>query len=279
LQHQPRRLLLLACTATKRADPHPIPAIERYDGPSFRTLRKWRAANPAAAAHLDVLILSARLGLITAGVLIGDYNQRMTRVRAAELRKAVDAALTHARTAWTILGYAGASRSGLSAGDWTSDPPGASVWLCELHNWWNRRASKPDQGLAHDGCEWYDWLRRGEAPVTVQCTGCGQIWPRDPILEVACPTCHARIGRRCKRPSGHQAGEYHTARDLLAISASLAMATVRRPIHGPRSHHRSVPPSSWRCSCSLTTKSRIPRRDIFPHRRGRACRWIRTEHQ
>jgi hypothetical protein len=95
LHHQPRRLLLLACTATKRADPHPIPAIERYDGPSFRTLRKWRAANAAAAEHLDVLILSARLGLIAADALISDYNQRMTRARAAELHEAVDAALTH----------------------------------------------------------------------------------------------------------------------------------------------------------------------------------------
>jgi len=95
LDHQPRWLLLLACTATKRADPHPIPAIERYDGPSFRTLRKWRVANAAAAEHLDVLILSAKLGLIAADALIDDYNQRMTRARAAELREAVDAALTH----------------------------------------------------------------------------------------------------------------------------------------------------------------------------------------
>jgi len=49
----------------------------------------------AAAEHLDVLILSARLGLIGADALINDYNQRMTRARAAELREAVDAALTH----------------------------------------------------------------------------------------------------------------------------------------------------------------------------------------
>ena len=95
MQHQPRRLLLLACTSTKRADLHPIPAIQRYDGPSFRMLRKWRAANAAAAVHLDILILSARLGLIAADALISDYNERMTRARAAELREAVDTALTH----------------------------------------------------------------------------------------------------------------------------------------------------------------------------------------
>jgi len=41
------------------------------------------------------VILSARLGLIVADALIGDYNQRMTRARAVELREAVDAALTH----------------------------------------------------------------------------------------------------------------------------------------------------------------------------------------
>lgn len=35
----PRRLLILACSATKRDDPTYMPAIERYDGPLWRTLR------------------------------------------------------------------------------------------------------------------------------------------------------------------------------------------------------------------------------------------------
>jgi hypothetical protein len=91
----PKRLILLACTATKRADPDPLPAIRRYDGPSFRTLRKWQASNPPAAEHLDVLILSAKLGLITADAPISDYHQRMTVARAPELRQAVSTALTH----------------------------------------------------------------------------------------------------------------------------------------------------------------------------------------
>ena len=91
----PKRLILLACTATKRADPDPLPAIQRYDGPSFRTLRKWQAANPAAAEHLDVRILSAKLGLIAADAPISDYNQRMTPERAAELRQIVSTGLAH----------------------------------------------------------------------------------------------------------------------------------------------------------------------------------------
>ena len=85
---RPQRLIVLACTATKRVDPDPLLAIRRYDGPSFRTLRTWQAANRTSAEQLDVCILSAKLGLITADTLISDYNQRMTRERAAELRPA-----------------------------------------------------------------------------------------------------------------------------------------------------------------------------------------------
>lgn len=51
--------------------------------------------------------------------------------------------------------------------------------------------------------------------------GCDRTWPRDPVLEVACPTCHAAIGRRCKRPSEHRVwgGEPHPARDIAASNA------------------------------------------------------------
>lgn len=48
--------------------------------------------------------------------------------------------------------------------------------------------------------------------------GCGRSWPRDPALEVECPTCRAPIGSPCRRPSGHPifGGSPHAARDLLA---------------------------------------------------------------
>ena len=48
--------------------------------------------------------------------------------------------------------------------------------------------------------------------------GCAATWPRDPILEVACPDCRAGIGARCRRSSGHAGGfvDLHAARDLLA---------------------------------------------------------------
>lgn len=48
--------------------------------------------------------------------------------------------------------------------------------------------------------------------------GCNRSWPRDPVLEVACPDCRAPIGVGCRRPSGHSGPfvELHAARDILA---------------------------------------------------------------
>jgi Family of unknown function (DUF6884) len=89
----PTRLLLMACTATKLATPDSIPAIQRYDGPSFRVLRKWQRTHPDLAVQLDVLILSARLGLISSDQLIENYNQRLTREHAAVLQPIVGPAL------------------------------------------------------------------------------------------------------------------------------------------------------------------------------------------
>ena len=35
---------------------------------------------------------------------------------------------------------------------------------------------------------------------------------RHPVLAVACPTCRARAGAWCKRPSGHRASDFHASR-------------------------------------------------------------------
>ena len=59
--------------------------------------------------------------------------------------------------------------------------------------------------------------------MTVSCSACGQEWPRDPALEVVCPTCSSQIGHFCgsKRPSGHKvrfgSTLIHPARDQLAM--------------------------------------------------------------
>lgn len=67
--------------------------------------------------------------------------------------------------------------------------------------------------------------RRAVAP---RCERCGKAWPRDPVLEVACPICGAEVGRPCRviRPSEHVHSAAfaglppwgHDARDLLAAA-------------------------------------------------------------
>ena len=77
-------LLLVACSARKRAEPtNPVPALERYDGVLFRVVRKWLRQTPSAPP--DVLIISAKFGLIDSTMPIPDYDQRMTVKRATEL--------------------------------------------------------------------------------------------------------------------------------------------------------------------------------------------------
>lgn len=73
-----------------------------------------------------------------------------------------------------------------------------------------------------------DVRRAASARVTrearsVTCALCGRTWPRDPALEVPCPTCKAPIGSICKRPSGHRTygGVPHPDRDRAAMAAGL----------------------------------------------------------
>ena len=77
------RLLIVSCSEAKKPDIRSMEAIERYDGPTFRLLRKARSAG--LLADVRVMILSAKYGLIPEYWMIDDYDQRMTPARAAEL--------------------------------------------------------------------------------------------------------------------------------------------------------------------------------------------------
>jgi hypothetical protein len=84
------RLLILACSQKKNPAPGPLPAVERYDGPAFRVLRRFLRECPGGS--LTVLILSAEYGLIESGRPIGAYDRRMSPARVRELREPVLAA-------------------------------------------------------------------------------------------------------------------------------------------------------------------------------------------
>lgn len=68
------RLLILACSATKRRDPGWMPAWERYDGPLWQT---WRTVDPRRRLA-RVGFLSARYGFRSADSPIEDYDARLT---------------------------------------------------------------------------------------------------------------------------------------------------------------------------------------------------------
>ena len=85
------RKLILACFPRKRSDDGLLPAIERYDGPAFRILRRFLREGPSEAP--DIHTLSAEYGLICRDLPIAMYDRKMTPARARELRPLVLAEL------------------------------------------------------------------------------------------------------------------------------------------------------------------------------------------
>lgn len=81
------RLLILGCTARKRADAELLPALARYEGPAFRVYRRFHASHPGA--DVCMYVLSAEYGLIPESSLVPLYDRSMSPARAAELQAGV----------------------------------------------------------------------------------------------------------------------------------------------------------------------------------------------
>ena len=86
------RLLILACSGRKFEDQGKMPAVLRYDGNSYRVLRK-AAREGCDLTEVVLWILSAKYGLIKAHTGIEFYEQRMTKDRVLELRTVVSGKL------------------------------------------------------------------------------------------------------------------------------------------------------------------------------------------
>jgi hypothetical protein len=85
-------LLILACSSRKRPDAALLPAVERYTGVNFSVMRKaQREGN--LPPNLDILILSARYGLLRPDTPIPYYDHRMTSMRARALQEEASSAL------------------------------------------------------------------------------------------------------------------------------------------------------------------------------------------
>jgi hypothetical protein len=72
-----KQLLVLGCSQTKREAPGFLPAIDRYDGSSYRVLRNY-LRDCEWPEKLSVAVLSAKYGLVGGFTEIEHYDQRMT---------------------------------------------------------------------------------------------------------------------------------------------------------------------------------------------------------
>jgi len=124
---------MLSCSQRKRPDPIPLPAIERYDGPMFRVLRRFLANSPKKSRMLDVFILSARFGLIPAARTIPDYDLRLSGNLIEQLRPGVHARLErifeHTAYRELFICMGNLYQEVLSGGQWC--PPGLVVKVAE----------------------------------------------------------------------------------------------------------------------------------------------------
>jgi hypothetical protein len=87
-----QRLLLISCSGTKKHDPFPMQALARYDGTTYKIIKKAKREG-YWPQRTDLFIISAKYGLISEDTFIEDYDQKMSKVRALELQSEVSQAL------------------------------------------------------------------------------------------------------------------------------------------------------------------------------------------
>lgn len=80
--------LLLSCSQRKRSAEQPIGALELYDGYYYRIIAKLMRES-SFPTNLDIIIVSAKYGVLRESDTILPYDQKMTAHRAAEVRDKV----------------------------------------------------------------------------------------------------------------------------------------------------------------------------------------------
>lgn len=140
-------LLILSCSQRKRTTPETLAAMDRYDGPAYRTLRKAKHEG-RAPEKLDVLIISARYGIFPCQKPIGDYDQRMTPKRATELRPRVQSQLDSFLV--TSKGY---DQVFINLGK-------VYMWTLEGFNWGRLSTLQATGGIGQKTSQMKAWLER-----------------------------------------------------------------------------------------------------------------------
>ena len=82
-------LLIISCSQRKASISNPAPAIELYDGPFFKMIRRMKQEGKFPRG-VHILIISAKYGLLGSYDLIEKYDQEMTEKRAEELKQEIN---------------------------------------------------------------------------------------------------------------------------------------------------------------------------------------------
>jgi hypothetical protein len=138
------RLLVLACSRRKHSQVDLVPAIDRYDGPPYRMVRRYLATH---RSDVRTCIISAEYGIIGANDLVPMYDRQMTLERARQLEPSITASIVNlvsSRPPSRVLVCAGGRYLVAFDGAYKalerlcevgtiSRPPGAQ--LAVLHDW------------------------------------------------------------------------------------------------------------------------------------------------
>lgn len=81
-------LLVQSCSDTKKSVSTPTPALDVYDGYFYKIIKK-AIREGKFRSDIDILILSAKHGLLKPDEKIRSYDRQMTQSRAADLRESV----------------------------------------------------------------------------------------------------------------------------------------------------------------------------------------------
>ena len=75
-------LLIVSCSDRKLTSIDQGAALCIYDGPVYRTIRKFLRENETISEFIQLVILSAKYGFISGNKCISQYNERMTKQKA-----------------------------------------------------------------------------------------------------------------------------------------------------------------------------------------------------
>ena len=79
-------MIIMSCSRTKKRLDN-VPAMELYDGQAYRVIRK------SSPEHIEILIISAKYGLLRSTDIISYYDQAMTVSQAIGMSKEVSSGI------------------------------------------------------------------------------------------------------------------------------------------------------------------------------------------